>query len=444
MSDDVSNEAPKGRVILTYGRSLMSLAAAQLLSDHDVEIIGCDTIDMTVLQNSRYCHGYFLHRDFDEDPDGFIDDLVEAVREHKPDDDRPYILMPVFRETHLIAENAHRFKGLINVAAPPISSINQVEPKGNLIDAAKRADVRAPIAVAITRDTPFEDQCSKIPSPSLTKPPEGVGGRGIEKHKSREDLIAHLNDLDQEDGLPVVQEFVEGEDFCFCALCDNGDVVAHMVYRNLQSYPRGTGAGVLRETVDDAPFLEGARKLLKTLNWNGVCEIDYRWTGDESEEPCLIEVNARFWAGLFHSIASGVEYPWLWYQLAAFGECDTPREATIGRKSKVPFFWFLAAAQDVAEHEDYAQHLKEAWDAFAHEDDTEKDTLERFTGLVKSVFDAPALAHLVKSVMEAREQGDDSAVDFIPPEDPRSAIGALYVASSLIRHGKLPPELKSG
>ena len=75
MSDDTSSQ-PHGRVILTYGRSLMSLAAAQVLNDRGVEVIGCDSIDLTVTQHSRYCSDYAVHRDFDEDPEGFIDDLV--------------------------------------------------------------------------------------------------------------------------------------------------------------------------------------------------------------------------------------------------------------------------------------------------------------------------------------------------------------------------------
>lgn len=439
-----SGEAPKGRVILTYGRSLMSLAAAQVLDDHDVEVIGCDSIDLTVVQNSRHCSDYFVHRDLDKDPDGFIEDLLEAVREFEPEDDRPYVLMPVFRETRLVAAHAEKFEGLIKVAAPDWTSISGVEPKDQLIGTAEEAGVRAPIAKAPRRDDNFDALFADFPVPALTKPAEGVGGRGIERHESRDDLLNHLRDLPDDEPLPVVQEFVEGEDFCFCALCDDGEVVAHMVYRNLQSYPKGTGAGVLRETVDDSPFLDDARKLLKHLNWNGVCEIDYRWTGKAEEKPCLIEVNARFWAGLFHSIASGLEYPWYWYQLAAFGKCDEPREATVGRKSKVPVFWFLAAAQDAAANEDYPKRLQEAWDSLTHGDDTDASTLDRFTGLVKSLFDAPALAHLVKSVMDAHKQGDDAAADFIPPEDPRAAVGALFVASSLIRHGKLPPELKSG
>ena len=38
-----------GRVILTYGRSLMALVIARSLAQRGVEIIGCDDVDLTVL-----------------------------------------------------------------------------------------------------------------------------------------------------------------------------------------------------------------------------------------------------------------------------------------------------------------------------------------------------------------------------------------------------------
>ncbi|MEN0652208.1 MULTISPECIES: carboxylate--amine ligase [Hyphobacterium] len=443
MNDDTSSQ-PRGRVILTYGRSLMTLSAAQVLSDRNVDVIGCDTIDMTVTQHSRYCRDYAVYRDPDEDPEGFIDDLVAIAEAHAPEDDGPYVLMPVFRETRVISQNAHRFRGVITVAAPPHEAISGVEPKDRLIETAERAGVRAPVAVNLERHDDVEAAIAGIPFPALTKPVEGVGGRGIERHEDREALSAYLDERSRNEPLPILQEFVEGEDYCVCVLCQDGEIVAHMAYRNLQAFPKGTGAGVLRETVDDTPFLQDARALMKTLGWNGVCEIDYRWTGNRDERPCLIEVNARFWAGLFHSIASGIEYPWLWYQLATEGRCDEPREAEIGRKSKVPFFWFLAAAQDAAAHEDYPHRLHQAWENLTEAKDDDRGTFERLTDLAKATFDAPALAHLVKSVMDAHKQGKNSAVDFIPPEDPGAALGALFVASSLIRHGKLPPELKNG
>lgn len=436
---DIDSDANKGRVILTYGRSLMALSAAQTLNDRGIEIIGCDSLDMTVLQCSRYCSGYFMHRDVEDDPDGFIEDLVEAVKISAPEDDRPYVLMPMFTEAALIAEHAGRFDGLITLALPGKASIDMVEPKSCLVGTAEAARVRAPETWHPSSFDEVEALSDDLPYPVLTKPIIGVGGRGISKHDSADELLEHYRELgDRPDEWPLIQQAVGGEDFCFCVLCKNGEIVAHMAYRNLQSYPRDTGAGVLRETVDDAAFVEQARGLLRHLKWDGVCEIDYRWTGEAADTPYLIEVNARYWAGLFHSIASGIEFPWLQYQLATTGEAESPRDANIGQKTKIPLVWWLAVMQDVAADDDYAQRLSAALQG----KDEDDGPLSRLMMVAKSALDIPGLVSYVKQVMDASQDADGSADDFILPEDPNAALGVMFIASSLIRTGKLPPELK--
>lgn len=434
-----SDNAYKGRVILTYGRSLMALSAAQVLHDHEVEVIGSDSLDLTVLQCSRHCSDYFIYRDPGEDAEGFIDDLVAAAETHKPDDDRPYVLMPLFTETALIAEHADRFDGLIEIAAPKMDSIAMVEPKSALAKAAEAAGVHAPDTQHPKSIDAVGELADKIDYPVLTKPVVGVGGRGIEKHENAAALKAFYEENPPGDGdWPLIQKAVDGEDFCFCALCRDGEIVAHMAYRNLQSFPRDTGAGVLRETVDASPFLDEARRLLKHLNWDGVCEIDYRWNGEADDTPYLIEVNARYWAGLFHSIASGVEFPWLHYQATLGQEVEDPRDPEIGQKSKIPLLWLVALAQDIAEKDDYTTRLSQA----LNEDTEETGLARKVFDVTRSALDVPRLAGFIGDVLEAREMAEDSADDFILPEDPKAALGVLFIATSLIRTGQLPPELK--
>ncbi|WP_421785169.1 ATP-grasp domain-containing protein [Hyphobacterium sp.] len=430
----------KGRVVLTYGRSLMALSAAQVLHDHDIEVIGSDSLDLTVLQCSRHCADYFIYRNPNDDPEGFIDDLLEAIEEHRPEDDRPYVLMPLFTETAVIARHAERFEGKIRLALPSLSSIEMVEPKSALAESAKAAGVTAPETYHPKSISAVHDLTRQLSYPVLTKPIVGVGGRGIKKHGSANELEAfYAEHTPEDDKWPIIQKAVDGKDYCFCALCRDGEIVAHMAYRNLQSYPRDTGAGVLRETVDDAPFLEEAKTLLKHLNWNGVCEIDYRWSGDETDTPYLIEVNARYWAGLFHSIASGVEFPWLHYQSTVGDEVDQVREPKIGQKSKIPLLWLVALAQDIAEKDDYTTRLSQA----LHENVEETGLAKKMFDITRSALDIPRLARFIGEILEAREGlGEASADDFILPEDPKAALGVLFIATSLIRTGKLPPELK--
>ncbi|WP_157139084.1 hypothetical protein [Asticcacaulis biprosthecium] len=107
-----------GRVILTYGRSLMALVIARSLAQRGIEVIGCDDVAMTVLTFSKHVRETFVVAPWESDPARYLDDLETAVRTHAPRDGRPYVLMPVFREVELIARHRDRFEPLIRLAAP--------------------------------------------------------------------------------------------------------------------------------------------------------------------------------------------------------------------------------------------------------------------------------------------------------------------------------------
>lgn len=427
------------RVLLTYSRSLMALTAAQSLSDNGIDVVGCDSVDMTVLQFSKHSKGHKLVADHREKPEKFISDLIKAADALRPRGDAPYVLMPIFEETSLISENASRLReaGLI-VAAPDHASIVQVEPKDRLPAAAAGAGVHFPRTIYPTSRQALDAALESLAFPLITKPARGVGGRGVARHDSAEKLKAWLEAKPprKEAEWPLLQEAAPGDDYCFCALCEDGELRAWMTYRSLHGFPPKRGAGVLRETVDSAPFKEDAAKLLRHLKWSGVCEIDYRWTGKPEDAPSLIEVNPRFWAGLFQSVASGVDFPWLLYRQVTGDPVLEPPEVTIGRRSKVPLLAFLSAAQAIAEEDSYFKTLSERWDKLADRDQ------KGFGAFVNGLFDVKSLGAYLKALGETRQQTAGAATDFIPLDDPGTTLGVLFVLSSMIRRGELPPELK--
>src|SRR5688572_18870999 len=99
-----------GRVILTYGRSLMALVIARSLATRGVEVIACDDVGMTVCSFSKHVKETFTIAPWDTEPEQFLQDLEAAVLEYAPADKRPYVLMPVFREIDLIARHRARFE----------------------------------------------------------------------------------------------------------------------------------------------------------------------------------------------------------------------------------------------------------------------------------------------------------------------------------------------
>ena len=194
--------------------------------------------------------------------------------------------------------------------------------------------------------------------PRIIKPVDGVGGRGITCAENAEELLAAYDKLmKRETTQPLLQEVVDGEDYCLTVLYHEGELVAHSAYTNIANMPVEGGSGAVRETVDDGKFMEVAEKLFGPLGWSGVAEIDFRWDGDPDSDAYLIEVNPRFWAGLFQSVESGVDFPWLLYQLYTSGQVDAEPVAKIGTKTKVPAIWLAAAIRDSF---DDALHLDES------------------------------------------------------------------------------------
>lgn len=423
-----------GRVIVTYGRSLMALTIAHSLGRRGVEVIGCDDVGLTAVSFSRFAKKHFTHAPAAEHPERFIADLEAAIVRHKPQDDRPYVLIPCFQETRIIARHAERLSRHIRVAAPPIDAIAAVDPKDALMRTAHAMGLNAPRTWTDAELRAGGARPDRFPL--VAKPVRGVGGRGVRRLSDAEALNQALASPTEP---LLVQDYIPGQDFCLTALYDQGVRLASAAYHNLSQFPRGAGAGVLRETVDDRPFLATADALFGPLGWTGVVEVDFRWDG--TSDPFLIEVNPRFWAGLFHTVESGVDFPWMLYELAVTGRVATPAAPKLGQRTKVGALHLLSAIQEVADSEEGFAGLREAWGQSVHLFQSGR-LLDASRELARGLAAGPDLGRAAQRLREALRTAKNAPNELFRSDDPLVSLGALFVVASLIRHGKLPPELK--
>ncbi len=435
-----------GRVIVTHGRSLQALAAARSLGARGLEVIGCDHTPLMMLSFSRHVRETFLHPDPREDEAAYIDALVEQVRAFAPDDGRPYVLMPIHRDTRILARHRDRFAPHIHLAVPATAAIDAVHPKQNLSVTAGRLGVEAPRTELVACEGELAAAAEKIGFPLFLKAPAWTGGRGVVKAADFDTLTAQYRamapQLDPADeGLMLLQELVPGADYCLTLIARDGDIAASMAYRNLQTFPVEGGFGVLRETVEAGRLPDIAQDLMGPIGWNGVAEIDFRWDGDPATTPKLIEVNPRFWGGLFHSVESGIDYPWLLYNLAAFGGVPEPGPVAIGTRTKVPALWALAAIAEVAEHEDSYGDLSRAWEEVDQALFTEGDIGRGLGALVAGLGEALLPEQPIEALGKRLGLGDRAKSEVLSADDPLACLGVLYVLGSLLRSGRLPAEL---
>ena len=432
----MTTETLPGRVILTYGRSLMALVIARSLARRGIEVIGCDDVDMTVLTFSKHVRETFTVAPWEARPADFLDDLEAAVREHAPRDGRPYVLMPVFREVELIARNRERFEPLIRVAAPDVESLDLVHPKDRLCSVTRSLGLPAPRGWC-----PADADAVKhleLDFPVIVKPTGGVGGRGVTIANSMDEAVAQCEALGFTPP-PLIQDFAPGDDYCVAALAKDGDLQAIMAYRNLSTFPRKAGAGAVRESVDAQPFRDALARLLKETRWDGVCEVDFRWTGKPEDTPQCIEVNARFWAGIFHSIETGVDFPWLLYQQTIGQPFEEP-EAQVGVVTKTPAVWLLAAVEDAAASDPHLSAAADAWRR-AKENLTTGKLAHAMEDAVRALGSAASARDALDAMMAAVAKTRGAPSELSSDKDPLVGLGALFVLSHLVRHKTLPPEI---
>ena len=125
-------EEHAGRAIVTFARGWQTLVAVRSLGRRGVEVITGDQYSMTPGSLSKYCTGKFKYPDPAKDPEGFIHALERVVIENKPADGRPYVLLPIHKESYLIARHRERFEPHIALALPEIAQTMRVHNKGTL------------------------------------------------------------------------------------------------------------------------------------------------------------------------------------------------------------------------------------------------------------------------------------------------------------------------
>ena len=432
-----------GKTIVTYGRSLIALDIAHSLGRRGIDIIGCDDLEMTVLSFSKYCSKYETYANPEKKPDQFIQDLVKIVDKHQPDDDRPYILMPSFYEARLIAKHRDQFEDKITVAAPDYDSIDQVDPKHHLARTIRDHNITAPKTWLPQSREDVEKIANDLPYPVFMKIPDGIGGRGIIKTNSKDQIIQNYSELknDYPDKDIIIQEGTDGSDYCYCGLFHNGQRISSMVYTNLQKFPNDTGSGVTYKTVDNTVFDPLAEKLMKAVNWTGVVGIDFMWTGNNDDIPMMIEVNPRFWAGLMHSSNSNVDFPYMLYQLAATGKVTNIDHPKIGHQSNIAVLSNLSAMEKFFNDAIDFDALSKQWPLL-------RKKIKNFeiTDSIKIIKDSlnqsitivDAYEHY-KSVQNQRKHSDSI---FIDRDDALTGLGFLFILGSLVKYGEIPRELR--
>jgi predicted ATP-grasp superfamily ATP-dependent carboligase len=304
----------------------------------EVRVFTADASVDSLAGHSKYSDKNFQCPSSETRPEEFLDWLESTLS--------VYHISAVFPVTEISSQlllmNRDRL-GNCHLPFADYDTLMRLADKGRLLEAARKAGIPVPdytlFSSASEVDVDDFDSFPLVVKPCLSRIWTGEEwiNTSVKIVASREDLIGVLGDTDYLQRAPfMIQSFIPGHGAGIFALYNRGTPVAYFSHRRLREKPPRGGVSVLSESVETDPQLKAyAEALLKSVCWHGVAMVEFRVGHDST--PYLMEVNTRFWGSLQLAIDSGVDFPYLLWQLSSGNAISVQGDYAVGQRLR----WLL-------------------------------------------------------------------------------------------------------
>ena len=319
------------RILVLDGETTQALACVRALgrAGHTVYVAGTGRRPLAAW--SRHCSGRFRLGDETLAAFGPLRDWAHAngIEVVLPQTERSCILCNLER-------TAWEELGIV-VGSGPDDLISGAFDKVRTLEVAEGCGVRVPPQHVPQSLEDGRAAAQTIGYPVVVKPRFShfwhggrfTSGEGSRYARDPAELEARMLECRQDTLWPLIQGFVPGQGKGVFALCDHGRPLAWFAHERLRDVrPSGSGSSLRRSVSLDPRLQEPAARLLAALAWHGPAMVEFR--DDGTNEPCLLEVNGRFWGSLELAIASGIDFPNLWVRLLRGERIEPPAPYATG------------------------------------------------------------------------------------------------------------------
>ena len=326
--------------ILLDGDQRSTLAATRALGKKGIKVIVGAVNKNSISSSSKYCSESFVYTSPYKDEKRFIDQIYSYVSNLEN-----AIIVPMTdMTTNIVLQNMRTELKKVKIPFVDYEQFVAASDKCNLFKIAQMMNIPMPKTIFsdnYLNETSMLTDVRGINFPVVIKPARSVVRKDagwiktkVRYARNRHEVINTINEMNLIGNNYLIQEKIEGNGIGIFCLVKNGDILCHFAHKRIREKPPSGGVSVLCESID-APqnALESARKLLASLNWNGVAMVEFKWD-DRDNIPKLMEINGRFWGSLQLAISAGVNFPHLLYSMAAEEKIELPKEYIVGIKSR--------------------------------------------------------------------------------------------------------------
>jgi D-aspartate ligase len=320
---------------VVVGGDYQGLGIVRSLGRHGVPVCVVDD-ERSIAGRSRYCT-HAVHVDSLRDQDTTLQCLLNVGRRLGLEG---WVLFPTREET-VAAFARHRdlLKRQFRVPTPEWSTVVWAWDKRETYRLAEHLGIATPRTWYLSSDDGLAQVDGEPPfaiKPAIKEHFFYATGQKAWRADSREqlaELIRRASALLPKDEL-IVQEVIPGggaQQYSYCAFFKDGHAVGHMTARRLRQHPLQFGrASTYVETVDIPELDDPSERLLRTIEYYGLVELEYKLDERDGRFK-LLDFNARTWG--YHTLGAkaGVDFPFMLYQ-DQLGQSVEPRRAAEGTR----------------------------------------------------------------------------------------------------------------
>jgi len=281
---------------------------------------------------SKYCKKRFIYPNPRTETSQFLGCLQDIVKQNNYDCIIPFHTYTAF----LLSKYRDIFSDYTRIPPPNFDVFYNAYNKIKLLKIAMKNNIPCP-------KTYFSDDLKGIIDsinnyPVVVKPSKRHGIK-IAICNTPNDLKENYNKMTEKYDQCIVQDYIPngGEFGVYTIFNQHSEPIALAVHKRLRTMNNYGGLSTLRKTTKNEQLVNIAFKLLKKIRWSGAAMVEFR-IDPRDNEPKLMEINPRFWGSLQLSILSGINFPYILYQLTM----DDDPQPNLNFKENVYCRWFIA------------------------------------------------------------------------------------------------------
>ena len=304
----IPNTNKKGVIIL--GGHIQGLGIIRIFGKRNIPCILLDSTKINIARHSKYCSKFYRY-----ETTRLLEILIKLGETGTYKD---WIIMPTHdQQVEIMSKNKKLLENYFKVSTDIWEKVEIFYNKRLTYKMAQEIGVDIPQtlfpnSISDIEKTNFQFPC--IIKPAVVQNFYQVTKKKVFVCNNIEDLISNYRKAKQiiPENEIIIQDIIPGSSenqFSACFLFNKDKPIVQLVARRKRQHPIDFGnATTYAETVNNKVILNIALKIIKHIQYKGVCEVEFKF--DERDKKFkFLEVNPRTWK--WHSISEKSNSPFL-------------------------------------------------------------------------------------------------------------------------------------